>query len=269
MPRSVQIQADTFPWRVANDVDDIMDLLGPSVKPARTPSSPPPDPDRYYNHLRNQEDRTHTAHTWLPTDVVNHYREYDRPTNNSDYQAVKRVIGEQGIRLPLWISANDTHGLLVEGNNRLQAAKELGIPSLPVRFTRDNPVMSNEGNPPVPHHPAVKQWLNSNRVGHRIAAIEYQREGDPDRFHTWHAFDGDNKVGQLDVAHEDIPFEDRYRGVRPRAYVSDLWVHPDYQRQGIASQLWEQAGRPLHTPNRQSPSGGAWARSVGGESLDD
>ncbi len=158
--REIQPQSETFALRIANDVDDIMQMLGPSPGPAKQAPSEPKDPDRYYNHLRQQEDRTHTAHAWLPTDVVNHYREYDRPTNSPDYQAVKRVIGEQGVKLPLWISANDTHGLLVEGNNRLQAAKELGITHLPVRFTRDNPVLSNEGNAPVPHHPMVKKFLS-------------------------------------------------------------------------------------------------------------
>jgi ribosomal protein S18 acetylase RimI-like enzyme len=102
----------------------------------------------------------------------------------------------------------------------------------------------------------------------RTAALAYSHEGDPERFHTWHAHDNGTSVGYLDVAHEDIPFEEKYRGVKPRAFVSDLWVHPDYQRQGIATQLWERAGRPLHMPDRQTPSGAAWARSVGGGSLD-
>lgn len=166
----IQAQADTFALRIAAgiaDDDPLWGLLGSppgGTKPREpAPQSPPPDPDRYYKHLIEQPDRTHTAHAWLPTDVVDHYKEYDRPTNNADYQAVKRAIGEQGVKLPLWISANDTHGLLVEGNNRLRAAKELGIGSLPVRFTHDNPVRSNEGNPPVPHHPVVKKWLDQNR----------------------------------------------------------------------------------------------------------
>ena len=154
------------------DNDPLWELLGlppggrkPS-QPSPSEPSPPPDPDRYYKHLIEQPDRTHTAHAWLPTDVVDHYREYDRPTNTPDYQAVKRAVSEQGVKLPLWISANDTHGLLVEGNNRLQVAKELGIPKLPVRFTHNDPPMSNEGNSPVPHHPVVKDWLAQNR--HRL-----------------------------------------------------------------------------------------------------
>lgn len=165
------------PWHTAAGIaedDPLWALLDPAwggkhkpyVPPPRAPESPP-DPDRYYKHLTEQEDRTHTAHAWLPIDVVDHYREYDRDTRNPDYQAVKRVVGEQGVKLPLWISANDTHGLLVEGNNRLQAAKELGIPSLPVRFTYNDPPMSNEGNSPVPHHSVVKDWLARNR--HKLA----------------------------------------------------------------------------------------------------
>lgn len=158
--REVQRQSETFAFRVAGDVEDIMQMLGPSPGPAKSVPPEPKDPDRYYNHLKNQEDRTHTAHTWLPTEVVDHYKEYDRPTNNSDYQAVKRAVSEDGVKLPLWISANDTHGLLIEGNNRLKAAQELGITHLPVRFTRDSSVMSNEGNLPVPHHPMVKKFLS-------------------------------------------------------------------------------------------------------------
>jgi endo-1,4-beta-D-glucanase Y len=131
----------------------------PDTVASRLAAAAPPGWERYYNHLKEQEDRTHTAHAWIPTDVVNHYREYDRDPNDPNYQTVKKIVSEDGIRVPLWISVNDTHGLLVEGNNRLQAAKELGIQQLPVRLTRNNPVLSNEGNPPVPHHPAVQQLL--------------------------------------------------------------------------------------------------------------
>lgn len=157
--------------RIASDVDDILDMLGPSPGAGAKPPAPaePPDPDRYYNHLKSQPDRTHTAHAWLPTDVVDHYREYDRPTNNADYDAVKRAVGEDGVKLPLWISANDTHGMLVEGNNRLKAAKELGIGQLPVRFTYNHNVMRNEGTP-VPHHPAVAAMMPQIKAQARTAA---------------------------------------------------------------------------------------------------
>ena len=50
--------------------------------------------------------------------------------------------------------------------------------------------------------------------------------------------------------------------------VSDIHVHPDHRRQGVASELYRRAsefsGAPLgHSPER-TESGDAWARGVGG-----
>ena len=55
--------------------------------------------------------------------------------------------------------------------------------------------------------------------------------------------------------------------------VFDISVHPDMQRKGIASHMWDYANQvskemgvkgPKHSPDRTS-SGDKWAKSVGGE----
>jgi hypothetical protein len=52
-------------------------------------------------------------------------------------------------------------------------------------------------------------------------------------------------------------------------WVRQVWVHPNYQRRGIAHELWQRAGRPQHTPWDQSPEGKAWAEAVGGTNAGD
>jgi GNAT superfamily N-acetyltransferase len=76
---------------------------------------------------------------------------------------------------------------------------------------------------------------------------------------AWNAYhDSGTYVGGIFVA------TDKHTGQR---YVSDIKIKPDHRRQGIASALWEAAGRPLHTPLEQTPEGAAWAKSVGGEDI--
>ncbi|AEL97759.1 ParB-like nuclease domain protein [Mycobacterium phage Dandelion] len=133
-------------------------------KMARAASYEVPEPwQRYYDHMSAQPDTSGNAHLMMPTDLVHHYREYDRDPADPNYQVLKKVIQEHGnqIRQPLVINADDTHGVLTEGNHRAAIARELGITHLPVRVQYSPKAQANEGAP-VPHHPAFKQWLDAN-----------------------------------------------------------------------------------------------------------
>ncbi|AYD81838.1 hypothetical protein SEA_ROOTS515_82 [Mycobacterium phage Roots515] len=136
-------------------------------KMARAASYEVPGPwQRYYDHMSAQPDTSGNAHLMMPTDLVHHYREYDRDPADPNYQVLKKVIQEHGnqIRQPLVINADDTHGVLTEGNHRAAIARELGITHLPVRVQYGPKARANEGTP-VPHHPAFKQWLDANIGG--------------------------------------------------------------------------------------------------------
>ncbi|AEJ94788.1 hypothetical protein SEA_JPICKLES_81 [Mycobacterium phage JPickles] len=136
-------------------------------KMARAASYEVPEPwQRYYDHMSAQPDTSGNAHLMMPTDLVHHYREYDRDPADPNYQVLKKVIQEHGnqIRQPLVINADDTHGVLTEGNHRAAIARELGITHLPVRVQYGPKARANEGTP-VPHHPAFKQWLDANIGG--------------------------------------------------------------------------------------------------------
>lgn len=71
------------------------------------------------------------------------------------------------------------------------------------------------------------------------------------------------------VAHDDEGNLAGFINVSPNKaggeYVSGLMVYPEHQRKGLATVLWEHAGRPPHDPEEQSSAGAAWAKSVGGE----
>jgi GNAT superfamily N-acetyltransferase len=76
---------------------------------------------------------------------------------------------------------------------------------------------------------------------------------------VWAAHDEENPgaaVGSLTISHDESG-----------PYIGAISVHPDYQRRGVATQLWEAAGKPPHSPawNRTS-EGDAWAKAVGGPS---
>ncbi|WP_131813761.1 hypothetical protein [Mycolicibacter kumamotonensis] len=165
--------------RAANaDIDSLLELLTgdtfgrPDDFEEPSPPSPPKyDPvpgvpegwERYYHHIIDTPDSTDSAHLMMPTDQVLHYREYDRDPNDENYQTVKKVIQDHGgIRQPLILSTNDTHGLLAEGNHRAAIAKELGITHLPVKVYHDDEVQQNEGSP-VAHHPDFAPWLAQNK----------------------------------------------------------------------------------------------------------
>lgn len=157
-------------------VEDILKLLGvtdpkPAAPVAKSTASPPivgvpRGEERWYEHLASQEDTTDTAHVIMPTDLVERYREYVREVqgDRQTAAALRKVVEQQGIRSPLWISTDGKKGLLVEGNNRLAVAKDLGIGELPVRITYDKQVQRNQGAEPVPLDPLLKKWVEENRI---------------------------------------------------------------------------------------------------------
>ena len=71
---------------------------------------------------------------------------------------------------------------------------------------------------------------------------------------NWHAHDD---------ATGDLAGYLRTTGEGDRHAIVKIQVLPQHQRKGVASSLWEAAGRPAHTPDNQSPEGRAWARAVG------
>lgn len=68
------------------------------------------------------------------------------------------------------------------------------------------------------------------------------------------------RIGELQYAreHEDHESPDSH-------YVSFLWVHPDYRRQGIARDMYDLAQRhnDVHHSEAQTEAGAAWAKRVG------
>lgn len=104
-------------------------------------------------------------HLMLPTDIAHHYREYDRP-DDENTQMLKRVIADQGIRQPLKISTDGTHAVMIEGNHRLNVARQLGMSHVPVQVFMEKPgeVMTNESySKPVPLEPVLGDWIGKNR----------------------------------------------------------------------------------------------------------
>ena len=150
--------------------EEILDILGVTNTPPPKPVAPEPKPDpipgvpagqeRWYLHLKEQEDRASTAHLTLPTGAVNRYREYDRPDDAT--KVLKKAIAEDGVRLPLWISTDGEQALLVEGNHRLAVAKDLGIEELPIRVTYNKEVLRNEGRDPAPLTGPLKEWVQAH-----------------------------------------------------------------------------------------------------------
>lgn len=119
-------------------------------------------------------------HTHLPIDVVHHYREFDRPYD-ANTRMVQRVIADQGIRQPLKISTDGTHAMLIEGNHRLHAARQLGMTHLPVQVFLEKPgeVMGKKHpdmlathpdyHDPAPLEPVLSDWIKDN--GHTLRSF--------------------------------------------------------------------------------------------------
>ena len=184
------------PWRTAAAPEDdpIWQLLEPtsewgggrSTRNDPPPPLPKPEPKRElpppiegvprgretdYQKYSQQPDVTSSTHLWMPTEIADHYKEYDHPIDDDQTVTLEKTIREHGgIRQPLTLTANATHGLMTEGNHRIAIAKKLGIPEVPVRFMY-HPTQeiypNNPGHPlsrpPAPHHPAMASWMDKNR----------------------------------------------------------------------------------------------------------
>ena len=170
------------PWKTASEVDvndPLWDLLGLPPGGDRKPYTPAPkepelqpDPipgvptgwEKYYNAYKDYPDASDKAHVHVPTEILDHYREYDRPTDDPQSQVLEKILREHGnqIRQPLIISTDGSHASLIEGNHRLALAKKLGIPHLPVKVYYDKRVNINEGTP-VPLEPWLKDWVGKNK----------------------------------------------------------------------------------------------------------
>lgn len=166
-PLLALLDGDTAPVTT----DELLDLIGGNKFIDPKPAAPQPKRPTYLEHLLQTEDSSGNAHVIMPTDLVDRYREYDRAPGGKDYRSeypdVLAAIKEQGIRQPLWISTDGKTAVLVEGNNRLAAAKELGIEEIPVRLTYDRETRRSDvtlGAKPVPLDPALKEWVRENRI---------------------------------------------------------------------------------------------------------
>lgn len=152
---------------VNDDIEDILNLIGPGVKPAESaPDQPETDWNaKEQNAYRQTPDDSSTAHLWLPTHVLDHYREHDREPS----EALQDSIFREGVKQPVRISTDGTHALLHEGNHRLAAAKSQGIRHLPVQVTLDPEVHSNGGRPPQKMEPMLGNWVTDN--AHRLNSM--------------------------------------------------------------------------------------------------
>lgn len=86
-----------------------------------------------------------------------------------------------------------------------------------------------------------------------ITRKEYPRTNES----SWHAYHDGQEIASLWVMPSDYS---------DKGAIADVTVHDDaYLRRGVATALWNAAGRPAHTPGKQSGPGKAWALSVGGD----
>ena len=164
--------------RTASDLDDILDLLGPSVGPGDPYVAPenthpgidgvPRGWELYVEDMLAAPDRNASADLWMPTSAVAHYAEYAR--DGEQLEAVMYAIQQRGgIWSPVDISTDGRLALLHEGNHRLAAAQRLGIAEIPVRVSVDPVVRANEGTP-VPLEPVLEGWLRQTGRIARTAA---------------------------------------------------------------------------------------------------
>lgn len=111
---------------------------------------------RYYDHIKDVPDRTNAPGVkMLPTDLVHHYREYDRAPNDGNMKVVEKLIKEQGIRTPIVLEVNSFGGMIGEGNHRIAAAKKLGIKNVPVVIVHKGTINKNDvSSRGVSQHPA-------------------------------------------------------------------------------------------------------------------
>jgi hypothetical protein len=92
----------------------------------------------------------------LPTEVVGHYAQGGAQPDNDLIEDIRK----NGIQRPIEIATNGNQGFLVDGNNRHEAARRLGIPHVPVRIHQASPGQVEEYDPPLEQH--VQKWLAHN-----------------------------------------------------------------------------------------------------------
>jgi len=81
---------------------------------------------------------------------------------------------------------------------------------------------------------------------------------------VWRAYD---QEGPVDHRRDPSVGQIRVEQVENQPYLSWVGVNDTHQRRGIAKMLWEAAGHPKYVPRATTPSGAAWAKSVGAEIL--
>jgi len=118
----------------------------------------------------------HHAVSELRTELVDSYRCWPRATVSRELLS---NIEADGIRQPLVIYSNGSHGVLGEGNHRLQAAFELGLGHVPVVVVPDRLVLP-EGmdaqhlrplDPTVSLMTAMVARLHWTTGGHALSTI--------------------------------------------------------------------------------------------------
>jgi hypothetical protein len=88
------------------------------------------------------ESISHPKVEWVDTDKIYPFREFDRIDNSmysdEDFEKFKKSIAEEGIKEALILKYHQYSktALLIEGNHRLRAARELGLDKVPVRVVR-------------------------------------------------------------------------------------------------------------------------------------
>lgn len=90
----------------------------------------------------------------VPLDEIEKYVFVNRKENPKaeDYaiNGLAESIKEKGWREPIQFSYDDKHGVVIEGNTRVQAAKELGLKEIPVWFHKVKKATPNENGELIP-----------------------------------------------------------------------------------------------------------------------
>lgn len=224
--------------------DELLDLLTGDTfgrpAPAADPQFEEPEPiegipagwERYYTHISETPDTTGNAHTMLPTDVVRHYREYERDLDSENAQVLRRVIEEHGgIRQPLIISTDGTDALLTEGNHRAEIAHQLGIGELPVKIYYDDAVQANEGTP-VPLEDTLREFVETHRDtlpsfwGRRTATSDFEDEPilvPVDELKGYMSYLLDSSLSDPELS----SFPDLTQHIRQHGIQRPVWVRTD------------------------------------------
>lgn len=166
-------EVDDAYWAIVQEEwhDEIGPMLKPRVLPRRIiPADVPgrtPIPEKwqgYYDYIMRDPDRTGLGKDvlWLPTEEVYKFREYDRTDENM--LVVKRAIEDRGkIVTPISLRVDANGAMINEGNNRIAAARELGMEYVPVKIYRVDVVKPNDvgSRGPQPLTPLIAEAVES------------------------------------------------------------------------------------------------------------